>query len=587
MGVSTNTEVIDFTGGMNTVRAKHLIHRSEARALINVDIRNGSLLSMPQLKHVFPALGSHFVEFRDRPYYYDSFRTNAFMDNNMYWANGKETGKVLWDGRELPLGIPTPTIPLTLTSVGNTPDGTHVGDFKYTYTFYSTDTGVESAPAPLPSYLTVDQDDILLDGFEDLPKDTEGELLADTYRLYRIGGYLPTFTLVEQINVLQLPYTDTLDDTEVDGRLLYTIRSGPPIPKLNDLVELNGRLFGSVDSKVYYSALGNPDAWYEYDFFSMPDRITGMAKSPGGLLVFGVTYTYLLAGSGPTSFRLKVISNKLGCVARESIAYLRDSVLWLGATGIFSSNGYTITNLTADKIANIDHIQPTSACVINDVYYLHFQPILVPSNSLFPSDTLYPLASQGTDVLDTGIISIDFKRGNTYSYNLYDYSTVASLGILRGQVHTITGDRSYRGIDCDIPLGCDDYMKCTSYNLNILGTYDSKQFTQLTYISPQFIDGSLSTLKQYDKIRINMWGDFVFKVIFSDGQVAVEEHIINSPDNLRQELLDSGDIEYSVDNTITVGIPNNNNSSYSIAFLIQGVGVIKSIQYSWKNRELP
>jgi len=587
MGVSTNSESVDFTGGMNTVTARHLIAPSEAIALINVDIRNGSLLSMPELKRVIPANGSHFVEFRDRPYYYDSFRANAFMDNNMYWANGKETGKVLWDGRKLPLGIPTPTIPLSLASAGNTPSGTHTGDFKYTYTFYSTDTGVESAPAPLPPYLTVDLEDIVLDGFEPFPVDTEGEPIADTYRLYRIGGYLPTFTLVEQITTLQIPYTDVLDDTEIDGRILYTIRSGPPIPQLNDLVELNGRLFGSVGTKVYYSALGNPDAWYGYDFFTMPDRITGMAKSPGGLIVFGVTFTYLLAGDGPTSFRLKVISNKLGCVARESIAYLRDSVIWLGTTGILSSNGYRITNLTADKIANIDNLKATSACVVNEVYYLHFQPILVPSNSLFPSDTLYPLSSVGTDILESGIVSMDFKRGNLYSYNLYDYSEMSSIGIIRGDVHVITGDGSYVGMDCNQPLSCEDYIKCTRYDLNILGTYDSRQFTELTYASPQFIDGSLATLKQYDKVRINMWGEFTVKVLFSDGTIAVEEKIVNKPPETLIALLNAGDIEYSEDNTVTIGIPNNNNNSYSIAFVIQGKGVVKSIQYSWKNREQP
>ena len=586
MGVSTNSEVVDFTGGMNTVKAKHLIAPSEAQGLVNVDIRNGSLLSMPQLKRVFPALGTHFVEFRDRPYYYDSFRTNAFMDNNMYWADGKDTGKVLWDGRRLPLGLPTPATALTLSSAGNTPDGTHVGDFKYTYTFYSTDTGVESAPAPLPSYLTVDQDDIMLDGFEPFPVDAEDNPLADRYRLYRIGGYLSNFVMVTELETTDIPYRDELDDTEVDGRILTTIRSGPPIPQLNDMVELNGRLFGSVGSKVYYSALGNPDAWYEYDYFIMPDLITGMAKAPAGLLVFGVNFVYLLAGSNPQNFRLKVVSNIIGCIARESIAYLQENVIWLSANGICSSNGYQITNLTADKIANIDHIKPTSACVLNEVYYMHFQPILTPSNLLFPSDILYPMASKGVHLLDSGIISMDFKRGNLYSYNLYDYDDMMSLGVIRGNVHTIGTNPGFVAMPCSEPLGCDDYLVCTRYDLNILGTYESRQFTKLLYISPQFIDGSMSTLKQYDKVRINVWGEFNIKVIFSDGTVVVEENVVNKPNNLLMKLVTAKDVEYSEDNITIIGIPNDNNNSYSIGFVIEGVGVIKSIQYSWKTREL-
>ena len=167
MGVVTNTEVVDFTGGMNTVKAKHLIHPSESIGLVNVDIRDGSLRSMPDLSRVSIAAGSYFVEFRDRPYFYDSFRSNAFMADNMYWADGKDTGKVLKDGRVLDLGIATPSAPLNISNAGT--GGTHTGDFKYTYTFYSTTTGVESAPAPLPPYLTVDQADIIVDNFDVFP----------------------------------------------------------------------------------------------------------------------------------------------------------------------------------------------------------------------------------------------------------------------------------------------------------------------------------------------------------------------------------------------------------------------------------
>jgi len=587
MGVSNPTEVIDFTGGMNTVKAKHLIAPTEARAIVNVDIRNGSLLSMPEAKRLFLAMGSHFVEFRDRPYYYQSFRTNATMNNNLYWADGTLTGKILWDGRELPLGMPTPSTELDLTLANSAGAGTHTGDFKYTYTFYSTDTGVESAPASLPKYIMADQQDILISGFDAFPVDAMGEPTADRYRLYRIGGYLSTFTLVEEINELQLPYTDEIDDTEIDGRLLNTIRSGPPPPNLNDLVELNGRLFGSVGTKIYYSALGNPDAWYNYDFFTMPDRITGMAKSPAGLIIFGVTFTYLLAGATPQRFQLKVVSNVLGCVARESIAYIQEDVIWLGTTGILSSNGYQIRNLTSDKIANIDNIAPTSASVINEVYYLHFLPTLVPEHTLFPSNSLYPLASQGTDDLETGIISMDFKRGNMYSYNLFNYPNTASIAVLRGTLHTITTKDEYIFLACEEPLGCDTHLTCTKYDMNILGTYDSRQLTELTYVSPQFINGSLSTLKQYDKIRINMWGEFNIKVLFSDGSIVVEDTVRNMPKEKLVDLVSARDVEVSEDNTVLLGIPNDNNNSYSIAFIIQGVGVIKSIQYSWKQRELP
>jgi len=587
MGVSTNTEVIDFTGGMNTVKARHLISPTESLALVNVDIRNGSLRSMPELSRVSIALASHFVEFRDRPYFYEGFRTNAFMADNMYWANGKDTGKVLWDGRAMALGIDTPSVPLTLASVGNSPNGTHSGDFKYTYTFYSTETGVESAPAPLPSYLTVDQDDIVVDNFEPFPIDSEGVPLANRYRLYRIGGYLPMFTLVDTLDDTQTPYVDVLDDTEVDGRMLTTIRAGHPPAGLNDLVELNGRLFGTVGTKVYFSALGNPDAWYNADYFTMPDEIKALAKAPAGLLVLGQNFVYLLAGDGPQNFRMKLISNKLGCMARESIAYLQDNVIWLSTNGICSSNGYQISNLTADKISSIDNIKPTSATLINEVYYMHFMPTLVPDNELYPYERLYPLAAAGVRLLEEGVISMDFKRGNVYSYNLYTHKNTSSIGEYKGKPHAISADIDKIFLPCDEPLVCEDFMECTKYNFNVMSAYANTRLTRLLYISPQFIDGSLSTLKQYDKVRINLWGKFNLKVVFSDGSVVVEEDIDNRHRTLYTSLITTSAIDYSEDSTVIIGIPNNNNLSYSIGFILSGVGVVKSIQYSWKQREIP
>jgi len=689
MASSLNTEVIDFTAGMNTVRASHLVAKNESRVVVNVNIKNGSLLSMPTLQHLEDAGDPHFIEFQSKILFYPNFRTNAMLGSNLYWADGVHTGKVLFDGRELPLGIPTPTTAPTIVSAANTPNGKHTGDFQYAYTFYSRDTGVESAPSPLPPYLTVDKEDIIITGVETLPPQ------ADSYRIYRIGGYLPRFTMVEQLDaipadpasgsvtidgttavgglevkleisdevlvivgtyiyatvagdtpsiiaealavlieadglytttvvngiiylesvlggviqndftfvvtstdtnitvtsidptggadaVLPIPYTDSLDDTEIDGRLLQTLRSGAPLEGMNDFVELNGRLFGSLGENVYFSALGNPDAWYINNFFTMPDKITGMAKAPAGLLIFGMSFTYLLLGTSPQNFRLKVISNILGCMSRKSIGYLQDNVIWLSETGLCRSNGYQIIDLTSDKIETLIGIEPTASCVLNEVYYLSYKPTLYPTEELFPSETLFPDGAVGTGDLEDGIIYLDFKRGTGYSYGLFDYENIASIGIVDGELYVVTAIPNVVFLGCTDTLGCDDYLQCSAFDLNVADKYIGSDFTELLYISPTFIDGSYSTLKQYEKIRLNMTGKFNIKVIFSDGTIAVEEDV---------ELLDDvtviGDEVFSKDDVNLIGIPNKENSSYSIAFIIKGKGVVKSIQYSWKNRELP
>ena len=561
MGSSTVTEILDFTGGMNTLLAPHLIGKNEAESLINVDIRFGSLTSMPNLDFVEPLVnGGFFYQYNRVVYSYDSFRNNVLWDNKWYWSDGVDTGKVLDDGTELPLGLPTPTVALTQTLVGG---GVHEGDLKYTYTFWSADTGAESAPAPLPLYITTDGDNVTLTGFQALPAE------ATHYRLYRIGGYLPTFSLVEKFT--NVSYTDSLDDTKIDGRLLYTLRNGPPPTGLKNLVELNGRFYGSIDNKIYYSALGNPDSWYVSDYFLVKGRIIGLAAVPAGLLVLGQFSTSLLYGSDASNFRLKLISDQYGCLGAESVAYLGDSVVWMSNKQIVMSNGYKIIDVTAFKIDRITGLVPTGAIVENETYYMSFQPGLFPSEDLFPSESLYPDSVEGTSVLDQGIMALDFKRGRDYSYKLIGYDDVRSLGLVDSNVHVATG--AYNGTDivCDAVMyeDCLEFTNCSPFELNVMNIYQGQRLSKLYYVSPELIDSGYAILKQYDKVRVLANGAFNIKVLFGENLVIERDIETNEEDDY-----------------ILIGIPNKNNTSYSIRFIISGVGSVSSVQYSWKNREV-
>jgi hypothetical protein len=579
MGNLRVTEIADFSAGMDTVQAPHLIAQNEARTIINVDLNRSSLLSVPNLDYLHNLEHDHFVEFQGEAYTYDGFRSVAFMDNNLYWSNGVTTGKVLRDGRELALGIAVPSAPPTIQIGAGV--GPHLGDFKYCYTFYSSDTGVESAPSPLTLYLTANKEVIEVSNFEPFPTDTDGNPVADKYRIYRIGGYLARFTMVAEVDT-DATFVDTLDDASIDGRLLSTLRTEPPMAGLNDFTELNGRLFASAGAYLYFSALGNPDYWYSSNFYIMPDDITGLAKSPAGLLVFGHTFTYLLYGTGVENFRLRQISDSIGCVARETINYIRGNAIWLSDVGICIADGFGVENVTINKIRDLKSLNPTSSAVVNDVYYLSFLPSLVPSDELFPSDTLLPSSPQGVSDIQEGMIAIDFKRGKGGSFTLFDYPSISSIGVLRGELNVVTKVIGDTFLDCNAPLACDAFLECSNNSLNLFGRRRLQGLKRVTYISPKFIDGSYSTLKEYDKVRINYNGLFKVQVVFSDGTVPVEETIVSTDDYLN--LVDA-DLEFG-DSLAIIGIPNSKNKSYSISFRITGYGEIKSIQYSWTPREI-
>lgn len=577
MGTLKNTEVMDFTAGINNVIAPHLMATNEALELTNVDIKAGSLKSITSLGATAAASDPYFTEYRSKLYYYPNWRSNALIDDKLYWSDGTNTGKILPDGTELALGITTPITALSQGLIGAIGTGTHKGDFKYTYTFYSTTTGVESAPAPLPPYVIADEQNIQVSGFETLPTD------ADRYRIYRIGGYLTRFTLVATVAAIELPYVDSLDETLIDGRLLQTLRAGVPPARVQNFVELNGRLFGSVENKVYFSGLGNPDSWYTADFFNLPDTVVALAKVPAGLLVMGNSYVYLLFGASPTTFRVKVISDYLGCINNKSIAYYNERVIWLGVDGVLTSDGYSIQNLTYRKIDRISSMQVSSAEVANDVYYMLFKPVLIPSSVLVPSADLLPGGVRGSGVeggSTEGLIAMDFRRGDNYSYHHFEYLNALSLGIFRGELYAIV-DGTKTPILCEQKIICSEPFCLGDKILTKVASTPFAVYKTLYYTSPKFINDSYSTLKEYDKVRINFRGQFDVSIIFDDGVNIITEKI-SSPTIVTNDA----NLEGEADNVAIIGIPNSSNKAYSIQFKVSGKGSVRSIQYSWSPREL-
>lgn len=516
---------------------------------------------MPNLDYVedLPN-GAYFHQFNNDIFSYSNYRSNVEWDNKWYWSDGVNTGKMLPDGTELPLGIATPTTALTQTEDG---PGLLEGSLKYTYTIWSSKTNAESAPAPLPLYIRVSGNAVSLTGFEPLPD-------ADHYyRLYRVGGYLTNFLMVAQFNTTT--YKDNIDDTLIDGRPLYTLRSSPPPDFLENLTELNGRFYGSVGNKLYFSALGNPDSWYLSDYILFRDTIVALGSVPAGLLVMGKFYVNLLYGTQPENFKLKLISDQLGCIGKESVSYIGDACIWLSNRQLVMSNGYKITDITAYKMDRITGIYPTGAVSDNETYYLSYKPSLFPSDDLFPSDRLYPDRAVGVSGVDQGIIAVDFKRGVSFSYKIIEYENIRALGIVDSEICVSTGGYGAELVECDKPMypNCNWFTTCTPFTLNRMNVYDEQGLTPLYYMSPFLTDNSLSTMKEYDKVRIIFKGSFYIKVLFDNGKVAVERPITSK---------DTG--------FILIGIPNKANKSYGIQFEIEGVGVVKSIQYSWKFREV-
>jgi len=553
-------EIMDFTGGISTVANPHLIAANECTYIANVDISKGSLEGVSELNPLKVIDGRYFVQYNGLIYSYDTLRSNVIWDNKLYWSDGSSTGKILTDGSELPLGIATPTATPTISAGAA---GSLYGTLTYCYTYYDADTGVESAPSLLSNTITVNGTSVVVTLPANVPP-----VGVESKRIYRVGGYLSRFTLVDTVPVASLSYTDNLDETVIDGRALRTLRTSPPPLGLSFLVELNGRLYGAVGNKVYYASLGNPDSWYTDDWFEVTATITGLASSQSGLLVFTSHTTNILRGTDPANFYMKELSNNIGCYSHFSIAHYQDSVLWLSGDAFVISNGSSISDLTSPKIKDIKGMYPRGALVKNMTYMMSFGPVLTPSTTLYPSTTQFPngVVSGG---LSEGLVVIDFNHGRNYSYSLQEVIGVGNIGIVSNKLLCGTYNSTVAFPVCSTRLE-ESYFLPVTYLLSDLESTVTPYKTMI-YDSPVYIDSTYATLKEYEKVRIVYTGTFNVKV-YLDGFGLTVEH--------------SFDDNSSEDGFIIIGIPNSANKGYGISFSIVGEGVIRAIQYTCKPREL-
>lgn len=556
------SELMDFTGGVATAVAPHLLPTNEALLAINTDLRSGVLMSLPEAYPLQVLDGRYFYLFNGKVYSYNNLRSNVLWDGKWYWADGTDSKKVMSDGTVKDLGLAAPTARPTISAgAGTLP---HTGTFNYTYTYYDSITGTESAPVELSNSLTVTNKDIVVTGFQVVPP-----LGATNIRLYRVGGYLSKFTLVDTLAVNTTTYTDTLDVSKIDGRLLQTLRTSVPPTDVNYIVEFNGRIYGASGNKVYFSALGNPDAWYVDDYYLVNSTITGLGTTGAGLVVFTAYTTNVLRGSGPENFFMKEISASVGCVGHHSIAQYQDSIMWLSADAFVMTDGFVLNDLTSNKIKNISGMYPRGTIVKNLTYLMAFGPILTPSISLLPAKTLFPNRVIGGTAISEGIIGINFTLGRMYSYSVIESKGIGNLGNVSAKLLQGSKVSTIAFPVCSTRL-TEDYFLPLEFYLSDLGSVVSNPRI-FRYTSPMLIDTTYSTLKEYEKVRIVFSGSFTV-VITLDGSGIVTSRTFSDSD--------------STDGFIILGIPNASNKGYGIQFDITGAGSIKSIQYTWKPREI-
>ena len=347
--------------------------------------------------------------------------------------------------------------------------------------------------------------------------DLAGVTHTKDLRLYRTGGYLTEYKMVEDVKPTTV-YTDKKDDVTIASHPtgVYNYRDAPP-EGLMWLTEHKGRLFGSVGDTLYWSEPGDVDSWDRVKSFMILDRdITGIASAVFGLVIFMKGRIKLLSGNGPLDFNLSTVTNSKGTLDGRSIQSAREGVMFFSEDGLCFTDGRQVVEFSY-KLLGSRTWNVIDSTTTDRSYFALCEN--------FMEGTLNPARV---------IMRVDLEEAPKFSF--LEADNVSGLGYVNGKLAHTKGD-------------------------NLLDTLGSGERI-FNYKSGNISEGIITMVKEWNRVRLS--GEFIgiFIVRIDDREVIVEDVLVGINDELNFH------------------IPKDRNKGKSISFEAIGTGLITTIEYS-------
>ena len=360
-----------------------------------------------------------------------------------------------------------------------------------------------------------------------------GIIHTNPLRLYRTGGYLTAYTMVENIDPTT-EYLDKRDDVTIalgtPGTLAY---SDAPPENLQWLTEHRGMLFGAVGNVLYWCQPGQPHAWDKLNNYIIMDRhITALGSCVNGLVIFMKGRTKLLAGYIKDEFRLLTISNSKGTTDSWGVQSVDNGVLFFGDNGLCFTDGALVQEVSYGPLGEQDFDVISSAST--DRYY-------------------YALVRGYTNSsLNEARVILRLDYGGSQTFTLISADGIEGLGVLFGRLAHSMNDKLY-----------DTFSK----EERVLN-YKSAEFTGNSVSASGEITGSKPThIKEWDRVRAS--GEFVGTIrVFIDNEVVIEE-----------------EISIDTKGVWNAHIPKRANKGKTLQFEVLGKGTLTSLEYSLTERK--
>jgi len=337
------------------------------------------------------------------------------------------------------------------------------GSYKYAYSYYNSDDGTESKASDFSIERNLSNKGILI---TNIIKSEDPQV--DKIRLYRLGGTLTRWHLIEELDNVTQEYTDTYNDAVVLDDVMDNANNTPPVEGLKQLTYVQGYYVGFKDDKIYWNQLGNPNYWSDFNYIKFEDTITGIGVVPLGILVFLKNKTYIIQGTDPSVFVKFIISSTQGCVDYKTINYVNEKIIWLSNDGFCTSTGGEVLLISQSKLRKFETTNIVNSVVVDMIYYLAF---------------------------DSYILTLDFRYNG---FKIFKYSlNIKSLS------YDSYEDKFY-GVDT---------------NNNLVEMFKGDSYSSFTYKSPYFSLSSISNVKLFNEIYIAFEGDITIDIVIDEDTV--------------------------------------------------------------------
>lgn len=501
-------KINDFSGGLNIRQDASLIAINEAILYQNINNTKGVLESCKNLLQTDILVNGYVYFFADTWLSSDNERSYVEYKNALYWTEANLTASWFNGFREIKLGIEPPKVALTTTEVAPVSSGISGSSetMQYTYTFYNSQDGIESVPAPLSEELALAANkDVELTNF-----DVSEDVQVDKIRIYRIGAGPTDFTLVMEVDNESATLTDSIEALDLPGDILDSYNNYPAPEGLRHLTENGGIFFGIVEDKLYFSTTGKPYYWPAANYLDFSQDLTGLLVITEGLIVFSTYKADLLVGNDSSNFAIQKLSLEQGSVSHLSGKIVKGTPIWVSAEGFCGYFNGVINVISKDKLGlqNLDIINST---VYDEIYYL-----CLTDGTLLAFDT----------------------RFNTI-YKTYSFDNLID------NIYTVNGIL---------------YVRIKDYLYEVFSNEDD---IDLQYTSPKFTEGDYTVSKLYDNIYIRSNGEFTIKVYIDDKLVLQKDLLGNTIHDIKppQEKQRGSSIQFNI---VGKGI------IYEIEYKVQG-----------------